>query len=135
MAAARMSGAAYRADRLQGKSPASRVEPRARHHPECRRSARLEIAGEARRCRGDPQLARARLSIGRSEIRVNSSISRPLVLWLAVPLMLLALCGALVHYFNNVAPSVIGRDQRLRDAAAALMARIEIDRGAVRIDT
>jgi two-component system sensor histidine kinase TctE len=66
---------------------------------------------------------------------VTSSISRQLVLWLAVPLMLLALCGALVHYFNSVAPSVIGRDQRLRDAAAALMARIEIDRGAVRIDT
>jgi two-component system, OmpR family, sensor histidine kinase TctE len=66
---------------------------------------------------------------------VTSSISRQLVLWLAVPLMLLALCGALVHYFNNVAPSVIGRDQRLRDAAAALTARIEIDRGAVRIDT
>ena len=66
---------------------------------------------------------------------MTSSISRQLVLWLAVPLMLLALCGALVHYFNSVAPSVIGRDQRLRDAAAALMARIEIDRGAVRIDT
>ena len=66
---------------------------------------------------------------------MTSSISRQLVLWLAVPLMLLALCGALVHYFNSVAPSVIGRDQRLRDAAAALTARIEIDRGAVRIDT
>jgi two-component system sensor histidine kinase TctE len=66
---------------------------------------------------------------------VTSSISRQLVLWLAVPLMLLALCGALVHYFNSVAPGVIGRDQRLRDAAAALMARIEIDRGAVRVDT
>ena len=66
---------------------------------------------------------------------MTSSISRQLVLWLAVPLMLLALCGALVHYFNSVAPGVIGRDQRLRDAAAALMARIEIDRGAVRVDT
>jgi two-component system, OmpR family, sensor histidine kinase TctE len=66
---------------------------------------------------------------------VTSSISRQLVLWLAVPLMLLALCGALVHYFNRVAPGVIGRDQRLRDAAAALTARIEIDRGAVRLDT
>jgi two-component system sensor histidine kinase TctE len=49
--------------------------------------------------------------------------------------MLLALCGALVHYFNSVAPSVIGRDQRLRDAAAALMGRIEIDGAAVRVDT
>jgi len=38
---------------------------------------------------------------------VTSSISRRLILWLAVPLMLLALCGALVHYFNNVAPGVI----------------------------
>lgn len=66
---------------------------------------------------------------------MTSSISRQLVLWLAVPLMLLALCGALVHYFNRVAPGVIGRDQRLRDAAAALTARIEIDRGAVRLDT
>jgi two-component system sensor histidine kinase TctE len=49
--------------------------------------------------------------------------------------MLLALCGALVHYFNRVAPGVIGRDQRLRDAAAGLTARIEIDHGAVRLDT
>jgi two-component system, OmpR family, sensor histidine kinase TctE len=66
---------------------------------------------------------------------VSASISRQLVLWLAVPLMLLALCGALVHYFNNVAPGVIGRDQRLKEAAAALMARVEVDRGSVRIDT
>ena len=66
---------------------------------------------------------------------MTSSISRQLVLWLAVPLMLLALCGALVHYFNRVAPGVIGRDQRLRDSAAALTARIEIDGGAVRLDT
>jgi two-component system, OmpR family, sensor histidine kinase TctE len=65
---------------------------------------------------------------------VTYSISRQLVLWLAVPLMLLALCGALVHYFNNVAPGVIGRDQRLKDAAAALMAHLEIDRGTVRLD-
>jgi two-component system sensor histidine kinase TctE len=35
---------------------------------------------------------------------MTSSISRQLVFWLAVPLMLLALCGALVHYFNSVAP-------------------------------
>ena len=45
---------------------------------------------------------------------VSSSISRQLMLWLAVPLMLLALCGALVHYFNNVAPGVIGSDRRLQ---------------------
>jgi two-component system sensor histidine kinase TctE len=58
-----------------------------------------------------------------------------LVLWLAVPLMLLALCGALLHYFNNVAPSVIGLDQRLREASNALMARIEVSDGQVTLDT
>jgi two-component system sensor histidine kinase TctE len=66
---------------------------------------------------------------------VSSSISRQLVLWLAVPLMLLALCGALLHYFNNVAPSVISRDQRLREASNALMARIEVKDGQVTLDT
>jgi two-component system, OmpR family, sensor histidine kinase TctE len=66
---------------------------------------------------------------------VTSSISRQLVLWLAVPLMLLALCGALVHYFNSVAPGVIGRDQRLKDAAAALIARLGVEHGEVRLDT
>jgi two-component system sensor histidine kinase TctE len=66
---------------------------------------------------------------------VSSSISRQLVLWLAVPLMLLALCGALLHYFNNVAPSVISRDQRLREASNALMARIEVKDGQIRLDT
>jgi two-component system sensor histidine kinase TctE len=55
---------------------------------------------------------------------VNSSISRQLILWLAIPLMLMALCGALVHYFNSVAPSVISSDRRLRDATAALMAHV-----------
>jgi two-component system, OmpR family, sensor histidine kinase TctE len=66
---------------------------------------------------------------------VSSSISRQLVLWLAVPLMLLALCGALLHYFNNVAPSVIGLDQHLREASNALMARIEVNDGQVTLDT
>src|ERR1700683_2142563 len=131
MAAARMSGAPHRADRFQGKSTASRVQSRARHHPECRRSARLEIAGEARRCRADPQPARAGLSTGRSEIRVSSSISRQVVLWLAAPLMLLALCGALVHYFNSVAPGVITSDRRLKDAANAVMARLQVEAGQV----
>ena len=56
---------------------------------------------------------------------MNSSISRRLILWLAIPLTLLALCGALVHYFNDVAPVVIGSDRRLKDAAATLAARIE----------
>jgi two-component system, OmpR family, sensor histidine kinase TctE len=66
---------------------------------------------------------------------VSSSISRQLVFWLAVPLMLLALGGALVHYLNNVAPSVIGRDQRLKDATNALMSHIKIVGGAVELDT
>jgi two-component system, OmpR family, sensor histidine kinase TctE len=65
---------------------------------------------------------------------VTSSISRQLVFWLAVPLMLLALCGALVHYFNNVAPGVISSDRRLKEAANALMAHVQIKEGAVSID-
>ena len=51
---------------------------------------------------------------------MTSSISRRLVFWLAVPLMLLALCSALVHYFNNVAPGVLDSDRRLREAATAM---------------
>jgi len=65
---------------------------------------------------------------------MSSSISRQLVIWLAVPLMLLALCGALVHYFNNVAPGVISSDRRLKDAANALMARVLITDGRVTLD-
>ena len=65
---------------------------------------------------------------------MNSSISRQLVFWLAVPLMLLALGGALVHYVNNVAPNVIGRDQRLKEATSALMSRIQVAGGAVTLD-
>jgi two-component system, OmpR family, sensor histidine kinase TctE len=57
---------------------------------------------------------------------VTASISRRLILWLAVPLMLLALCGALVHYFNKVAPGVISSDRRLREAANALMVRTKV---------
>jgi two-component system, OmpR family, sensor histidine kinase TctE len=66
---------------------------------------------------------------------VSSSISRQLVFWLAVPLMLLALGGALIHYLNNVAPNAIARDQRLKDATNALMSRIKIVGGAVTLDT
>ena len=66
---------------------------------------------------------------------MSSSISRQLVLWLAVPLMLLALCGALVHYFNSVAPGVISSDQRLKEAANVLMARLQPESGALAIDT
>ena len=55
---------------------------------------------------------------------MSSSISRRLILWLAVPLMLLALCGALVHYFNKVAPEVLSSDRRLQAATSALMAAV-----------
>ena len=65
---------------------------------------------------------------------MNASISRQLVLWLAVPLMLLALCGALVHYFNNVAPGVISSDRRLKEAAAALMSRLQFEPAGVTLD-
>jgi two-component system, OmpR family, sensor histidine kinase TctE len=51
-----------------------------------------------------------------------------------MPLMLLALCGALVHYFNSVAPGVIGSDRRLKDAANAVMAHVLIKNGQVSID-
>jgi two-component system sensor histidine kinase TctE len=43
--------------------------------------------------------------------------------------MLVALCGALVHYFNNVAPAVISSDRRLKEAANALMARAQFAGG------
>jgi two-component system, OmpR family, sensor histidine kinase TctE len=58
-----------------------------------------------------------------------------LIFWLAVPLMLLALCGALVHYFNSIAPGVIDSDRRLRQAANALMARVVIKDGQITLDT
>jgi two-component system sensor histidine kinase TctE len=65
---------------------------------------------------------------------VTASISRQLIFWLAVPLMLLALCGALVHYFNSVAPGVIGSDRRLKEAANAVMAHVLINGGQVTVD-
>jgi two-component system sensor histidine kinase TctE len=65
---------------------------------------------------------------------VSSSISRRLVLWLAVPLMLLALCGALVHYFNNVAPGVISSDRRLKDATNAVLAHSQTQAGVISLD-
>ena len=65
---------------------------------------------------------------------MNASISRQLVFWLAVPLMLLALCGALVHYFTSVAPSVISSDRRLRDASNALMTHVVIQDGRIVLD-
>jgi two-component system sensor histidine kinase TctE len=48
--------------------------------------------------------------------------------------MLLALCGALVHYFNNVAPGVISSDRRLKDAANAVMAHVRTKGGGVMLD-
>jgi two-component system sensor histidine kinase TctE len=66
---------------------------------------------------------------------VNSSISRQLIFWLAIPLLLMALCGSLVHYFNSVAPGVISSDRRLREAANALMARIQVDNGRVALNS
>jgi two-component system, OmpR family, sensor histidine kinase TctE len=68
----------------------------------------------------------------RSEfIAVSSSISRQLIFWLAVPLLVMALCGALVHYFNNVAPGVLSSDRRLRDAANGIMAHVSVNDGVV----
>ena len=65
---------------------------------------------------------------------MTSSISRQLIFWLAVPLMLLALCGALVHYFNSVAPGVIDSDRRLKEAANVVMAHVLIRDGQTTID-
>ena len=48
--------------------------------------------------------------------------------------MLMALCGALVHYFNSVAPGVINSDRRLKQAANALMAHVLIKDGRVTLD-
>ena len=59
------------------------------------------------------------------------SISRQLVLWLAVPLTLLALCGALVHYFTTVAPGVVDSDRRLQEAADAVVSQVQTRNGAV----
>lgn len=58
---------------------------------------------------------------------MSASISRQLIFWLAVPLMLLALGGALVHYFSNVAPGVMSSDRRLKEASAALMTHVRVD--------
>src|SRR3984885_7452656 len=48
--------------------------------------------------------------------------------------MLLALCGALVHYLNSVAPGVISSDRRLKEAANALMAHMSLDTGKPALD-
>jgi two-component system sensor histidine kinase TctE len=64
---------------------------------------------------------------------MNSSIGRHLVFWLAVPLTLLALCGALAHYFNAAAPELIGSDRRLREAASAMTQRLEVRDGRLTV--
>ncbi len=66
---------------------------------------------------------------------MTSSISRQLIFWLAVPLMVLALCGAMVHYFNSIAPGVISSDRRLKEAANALMAHVVIKDGQITLDS
>ena len=48
--------------------------------------------------------------------------------------MLVALCGALIHYMNNVAPTMIGTDQRLKDASSALMSHLQIVDGHWSVD-
>src|SRR3984885_5080731 len=126
MAAARMFGAPCRTAGIQGARTTGAGESGSGHHAERDRGTCVETACQTRRGRRDPQPARLRISIGRSEIVVTASISRRLILWLAVPLMLLALCGALVHYFNKVAPGVISSDRRLREAANALMVRTKV---------
>ena len=65
---------------------------------------------------------------------MSSSISRQLILWLAIPLMLVALSGALIHYFNNVAPVVISSDRRLKDAANSLIAHVVVKEGQIELD-
>ncbi len=66
---------------------------------------------------------------------MSSSISRRLIFWLAVPLMLMALCGSLVHYYNSIAPGVISSDRRLKDAANSLMTHVLVKEGVVTLDT
>ncbi len=65
---------------------------------------------------------------------MNPSISRRLVFWLAMPLTLLALCGALARYWGIVAPQVASTDQRLRHEAATLAARLRIEHGRITVD-
>jgi len=65
---------------------------------------------------------------------VNASIGRRLVFWLAVPLTVLSLCGALARYWGTVAPRVASVDQRLRRQAEVLTRRLRIENGRVTVD-
>jgi two-component system, OmpR family, sensor histidine kinase TctE len=60
-----------------------------------------------------------------------TSISRQLIFWLAIPLMLMALCGALVQYINGIAPSVVSSDRRLKEASSSIMSHLVFKDGAV----
>jgi two-component system sensor histidine kinase TctE len=60
-----------------------------------------------------------------------TSISRQLIFWLAIPLMLMALCGALVQYFNSIAPGVVSSDRRLKEATNSVMSHLEFKDGVV----
>ena len=66
---------------------------------------------------------------------MNVSISRQLIFWLAIPLLLIALCAAVVHYFNNVAPGVLDSDRRLRDASNSLMAHVVVANNRITLDS
>src|SRR5258708_17078861 len=135
MAGARMSGAAHGIDRLQGTPATGGGKSRPRRDAQRGGIPCPPSAGQARHRRHRPQPAGPGLPPRRSQIRVTSSISRQLVFWLAVPLMLLALCGALVHYFNSIAPGVISSDRRLKEAANAVMAHVLIKDRLITLDT
>ena len=57
---------------------------------------------------------------------MTPSVSRRLLLWLAVPLTLLALAGGLASYFITVAPLLHSSELRLTAAAGALSARLAV---------
>jgi two-component system sensor histidine kinase TctE len=63
-----------------------------------------------------------------------TSISRQLILWLAIPLMLTALCGALVQYFSSIAPIVLSSDRRLNEASDSIMSHLVFKDGAVTVN-
>ena len=63
-----------------------------------------------------------------------NSISRQLIFWLAIPLMLMALCGALVQYFNSIAPSVLSSDRRLKEASISIASHLVVKNGAATFD-
>ena len=65
---------------------------------------------------------------------MNASIGRRLVFWLAVPLTVLALCGALARYWGTVVPRVASVDARLRRQAETLIRDLRIEHGRVVVD-